>query len=85
MPEPMLNYFLRYDHQCLLEKNSVYAWAMYSFFPLLVDLGINKEEYRMENVERHLWKQFGNRLVFFYQAPNRSLPCVVHAANLPTA
>lgn len=54
------------------------------FVALLADLGINNEEYRTEKVKRHLRKRFGDRLEF-YQAPNRSLPCVVHAANLPAA
>ena len=36
----------------------------------------------MEKVERHLRKQFGDRLK---QALNRSLPFVVHAANFRAA
>ena len=35
----------------------------------------------MEKIKWHIWKWFGDRLEFC-QAPNRSLPCVVDAANL---
>ena len=55
------------------------------FIALLADLGINYEEYRMEKVKQHLQKRFGDRFgdrLEFYQAPNRSLPCVVLIPNL---
>ena len=40
----------------------------------------------MEKVKWNPWKQFGDTCrLEFYQAPNRSLSCVVHAANLQVA
>ena len=66
-----------------LQKMSTCPYAVY-FFGLLVDLGINIKGYQMEKVKWHLGKWFGDRLEF-YQAHNRSLPCVVDAANLLAA
>ena len=51
-------------------------------FALLTDLGI--KEYQMEKIKWHLWKWFVDKLEFC-QAPNRSLPYVVDAANLLAA
>ena len=67
-PKPMLDYFLRWNYQCLLAKIEYMLRLCGRFFALLADMGINNEEYQRENFERHLWNSLE------IQALNRSLP-----------